>query len=122
LAGSCYSANGGVAAFTLPPRIFASRIRSHIGRRRFARKDLHSLDPNSCLDPQFVVDAFVNPRPINGRDERCFSSRLAGGAHFAMADGAVKFINEECSTTILRRLANRADGEPIADKDIETVK
>ena len=75
-------------------------------------------DPDACLDPQFVVDAFVDSRPINGRDERCFSSRHPGGAHFLMADGAVKFISEKCSTTILRRLANRSDGIQISDADI----
>ena len=75
-------------------------------------------DPEACLDPQFVVDALVDSRPINGRDERCFSSRHSGGAHFLFADGAVKFINEKCSTTILRRLANRADGIEVNDVDL----
>ena len=79
-------------------------------------------DPEACLDPQFVVDALVDSRPINGRDERCFSSRHSGGAHFLFADGTVKFLNEMCSTTILRRLANRADGEPTSDADIVTGK
>ena len=75
-------------------------------------------DPEACLDPQFVVDALVDSRPINGRDERCFSSRHPGGAHFLFADGAVKFINEKCSTTILRRLANRSDGIKVNDTEI----
>lgn len=75
-------------------------------------------DPDACLDPQFVVDALVDSRPINGRDERCFSSRHPCGAHFLMADGVVKFINEKCSTTILRRLANRSDGAPVTDEEI----
>ena len=75
-------------------------------------------DPETCLDPQFVVDALVDSRPINGRDERCFSSRHPNGAHFLMADGAVKFLNENCSTTILRRLANRSDGIKLNDADI----
>ncbi|MBC7816809.1 MAG: DUF1559 domain-containing protein, partial [Planctomycetaceae bacterium] len=79
-------------------------------------------DPDACLDPQFVVDALVDSRPINGRDERCFSSRHPGGAHFVMADGAVKFISEKCSTTILRRLANRADGESVDEADLLTPK
>lgn len=77
-------------------------------------------DPDACLDPQFVVDALVDSRPINGRDERCFSSRHPGGAHFLMADGAVKFLSEKCSTTILRRLANRADGVEVLQTDIAT--
>lgn len=75
-------------------------------------------DPEACLDPQFVVDALVDARPINGRDERCFSSRHGGGAQFLFADGAVKFISEKCSTTILRRLANRADGIQVNDAEI----
>lgn len=75
-------------------------------------------DPDACLDPQFVVDALVDSRPINGRDERCFSSRHPGGAHFLMADGAVKFISEKCSTTILRRLASRSDGVEVNGKEI----
>lgn len=77
-------------------------------------------DPDACLDPQFVVDALVDSRPINGRDERCFSSRHGGGAHFLFADGAVKFISEKCSTTILRRLANRSDGIKVLETDIPT--
>ncbi len=75
-------------------------------------------DPEACLDPQFVVDALVESWLINGRDERFFSSRHPGGAHFLMADGAVKFISEKCSTTILRRLANISDGTPVSDADI----
>lgn len=75
-------------------------------------------DPEACLDPQFVVDALVDSRPINGRDERCFSSRHGGGAHFLFTGGVVKFINEKCSTTILRRLANRSDGIEVSDNEI----
>ncbi len=78
-------------------------------------------DPDACLDPQFVVDALVGSRPINGRDERCFSSRHPGGAHFLMADGVVKFISEKCSTTILRRLANRSDGTTVSEAEIPKV-
>ena len=79
-------------------------------------------DPKACLDPQFVVDALVDSRPINGPDERCFSSRHSGGAHFLFADGSVKFLSEKCSTTILRRLANRADGVPISESDFSPQK
>jgi prepilin-type processing-associated H-X9-DG protein len=79
-------------------------------------------DPNACLDPQFVVDALVDARPINGRDERCFSSRHPGGAQFLFADGTVKFLSEKCSTTVLRRLANRADGETVSESDVQTTE
>ena len=79
-------------------------------------------DPEACLDPQFVVDALVDSRPINGRDERCFSSRHSGGAHFLFADGSVKVLSEKCSTTVLRRLASRADGVPISESDFSSQK
>ena len=79
-------------------------------------------DPEACLDPQFVVDALVDSRPINGRDERCFSSRHYGGAHFLFADGSLKFLSKKCSTTILRRLASRADGVSISESDFSPQK
>ena len=74
-------------------------------------------DPDACLDLQFVVDALVDSRQFNGRDESCFSSRHPGGAHFLFADGTVKFLSEKCSTTIMRRLANRDDGATVEAAD-----
>jgi type II secretory pathway pseudopilin PulG len=39
-----------------------------------------------------------------------YSSSHVGGAHFAMGDGAVRFISENVSAPILKDLMNRADG------------
>lgn len=44
-----------------------------------------------------------------------FSSHHAGGAHFMMGDGSIRFVNENIQESTFRRLANRSDGEPVPD-------
>ncbi len=44
-----------------------------------------------------------------------FSSFHPGGCHFALADGAVKFIDEMIDISLYRRLGVRADGQLMSD-------
>lgn len=43
------------------------------------------------------------------------SSHHTGGVNAAMADGSVRFFSSAANTTVLQQLANRHDGEPLAD-------
>ena len=42
-----------------------------------------------------------------------FNSNHPGGAHFALADGSVRFISENIDTITYGRLGGRNDGEPL---------
>ena len=44
-----------------------------------------------------------------------FKSSHQGGAHFLMADGTVRFINQTISYTTYQRLGCRRDGKPVGD-------
>ncbi len=44
-----------------------------------------------------------------------FKSTHVGGAHFLMADGAVKFLNQSINYTMYQRLGSRRDGQPVAE-------
>jgi len=44
-----------------------------------------------------------------------FGSPHSGGAHLALADGAVRFVSSSIDAQILRRLGNRHDGEIVAE-------
>ncbi|WP_010585663.1 DUF1559 domain-containing protein [Schlesneria paludicola] len=46
----------------------------------------------------------------HGGQQRVFGSWHNGGAHFAMADGSVQFLNENMDLTLYRSLGQRADG------------
>ena len=43
------------------------------------------------------------------------SSFHAGGGHFLMGDGSVRFISQNIDPKTLRNLAHRADGEMLKD-------
>ena len=51
----------------------------------------------------------------NWNTSQGFKSRHVGGAHFLLADGAVKFINENIDYANYQRLGDRRDGEPISN-------
>jgi prepilin-type processing-associated H-X9-DG protein len=51
--------------------------------------------------------------PLYDAWEICYSSMHAGGANFVLADGSVRFINENISLTTFRALGTRAGGEAI---------
>jgi prepilin-type processing-associated H-X9-DG protein len=65
-----------------------------IGRRE-------SQDPTEAETAQTPITS--TPLP--------FGSIHSGGAHFALADGAVRFISSSIDGGIMRRLGNRHDGE-----------
>lgn len=44
-----------------------------------------------------------------------FKSRHTGGAHFLLADGTVRFINQTIEYVMYQRLGDRRDGKPIGD-------
>lgn len=44
-----------------------------------------------------------------------FGSQHTGGAQFSLADGSVRFISEDVSTSVFRNLSTRAGGEVIGD-------
>ncbi len=44
-----------------------------------------------------------------------FSSAHPGGSNFLFGDGSVRFLKSSMSSSVFRRLANRADGELISD-------
>ncbi len=44
-----------------------------------------------------------------------FGSYHTGGANFALADGAVRFISQSIDPTLLQHLGNRADGQMLED-------
>lgn len=46
-----------------------------------------------------------------------FSSHHAGGAHFCMGDGAVKFLTDRIDPELFRNLGNRADGEMMGETE-----
>ena len=47
--------------------------------------------------------------------EMSFGSWHVGGAHFTLADGSVKFINESVDLSLYRKLATRAGGEVVGE-------
>ena len=52
--------------------------------------------------------------PLNMRgDDDAFLSLHSGGAHFAMADGTVRFISENIDIELYIRLGKIADGKPV---------
>ena len=66
-------------------------------------------------------DPDVRPAPADDADANAaslhvggYSSKHSGGANFAFGDGSVRFLKSSISPRILRRLANRADGDLIS--------
>lgn len=58
----------------------------------------YGVDGNRPIEP-------TGPFDVGG-----FTSYHAGGAQFALADGAVRFLTESIDPNLLRQLGNRADG------------
>jgi prepilin-type N-terminal cleavage/methylation domain-containing protein/prepilin-type processing-associated H-X9-DG protein len=56
-----------------------------------------------------LIPVTGNKDPVGG-----FSSPHPGGANFALGDGSVRFIKTSINPSVLRLLANRADGEMVS--------
>ena len=54
-------------------------------------------------------------RLLNGESSRAFGSAHVGGAHFALADGSVRFVSESISPITYGRLAQRNDGQVVGE-------
>ncbi|WP_339734227.1 DUF1559 domain-containing protein [uncultured Gimesia sp.] len=48
-------------------------------------------------------------------EEKVFTSRHVGGAHFLLGDGAVRFLSENIDTTTFQNLGNKSDGNVIGE-------
>lgn len=71
----------------------------------------------------FLVSQTSDALKINAPDENAFSSKHAGGAQFALADGSVRFIADSLNSAdgigsaagIWQRLGQRNDGQVVAE-------
>jgi prepilin-type N-terminal cleavage/methylation domain-containing protein len=77
------------------------------GNKVRLKADANGLFPHSRLggDP-------ANPLAVGG-----FASAHTDGVNFALGDGSVRFITDGVSAGLMRRLANRADGQMIDARD-----
>jgi type II secretory pathway pseudopilin PulG len=67
----------------------------------------------AALRNQFPLQGDTgNAPPMTPESVGGFSSHHVGGAHFVLGDGAARFLNENINHSLLRRLANRSDGQP----------
>ena len=87
------------------------------GTRATLRNTGHRINLNlQSLRNQFPIQPTANsPAAIGPEHVGGFSSHHTGGAHFALGDGSVRFLNENISEKIFRRLGNRSDGEVVED-------
>lgn len=68
---------------------------------------MEEAGPPPGNEDELVEDAFLE---VGG-----FNSSHSGGAHVALGDGSVRFLTDQMDQEILRRLANRADGELVEE-------
>lgn len=68
------------------------------------------------LRHQFPLnDNPVATAPVTADFVGGFSSYHTGGCQFLLGDGSVRFLGENIEHALLRRLANRSDGEPVRE-------
>jgi prepilin-type processing-associated H-X9-DG protein len=66
--------------------------------------------PGQCIAPLLPSPAVF---AINGRSINAFASQHPGGAHFLIADGSVRFINEYSDQYVVSRMGTINDGEAV---------
>ena len=73
---------------------------------------MHGCTATGCWNADSVlgVEGRINPPTRFG-----FSSRHPGGAHFLLADGSVRFLNENIELVTLMRLGQRADRQVVGE-------
>ena len=71
------------------------------------------LQTNSIVGSGAMTVSGSSPPDLFNHLAALFGSYHKGGCHFAMADGSVQFMSENMNLTLLRQLANRADGLPV---------
>lgn len=102
----------------LPSVMGGSWIQGTESTLRYAGTSLNALDSNDMSAYFQAIQAIQSegePDPesssVAASFPMTFGSVHADGTHFALADGAVRFVSSQIDTTVLRRLANRRDGE-----------
>ncbi|MGF1582400.1 MAG: DUF1559 domain-containing protein [Gemmataceae bacterium] len=60
------------------------------------------------------VDFFMNRRDATDESDLSFGSKHTGGANFAFADGAVRFLSETIDPLIYRAIGSRDGGETVS--------
>ena len=80
--------------------------------------DTSANDDASWASPLGAISNMHNPMNLNPQgDRRChgWSSMHAGGAHAAMADGSVRFMNKTINNFTQYKLAVRNDNQPVGE-------
>lgn len=69
--------------------------------------------PMTVAGAEVPINWYHNPDPNFELVSHVFGSFHEGGCHFALADGSVRFLNENMDHLAYQRLAVRSDGAPI---------
>lgn len=78
----------------------------------------NASDDAAWASPLGAISTLRNPMNLNPQgDRRChgWSSRHAGGAHAAMTDGSVRFMNKNIANFVQYKLAVRNDNQPVGE-------
>ncbi len=92
-----------------------------VGERDFSRNRagiwMRSINADrNAEDAKALVGVCHEKHPLNAFDDpHAFSSMHAGGAHFLLGDGSVRFIAENIDPATYNKLAKRADGEIVGE-------
>lgn len=75
--------------------------------------------PNAFFAQSFRQPQTLPPDVVAALDDSLyvggFGSPHAGGAHFLMGDGSVRFISENINPTLFQHIGHRSDGEIVGD-------
>jgi prepilin-type N-terminal cleavage/methylation domain-containing protein len=67
-----------------------------------------TLHISGCKNVRYAINS-----PIDTNNDMAMQSRHTGGAHFASADGSVRFVAEEIDMSLYLSLCSRAGGETV---------